>query len=418
MVRGFGFVASALMAAALSIAAARGEIPMPPDALAVAESTPPAGPMGALIGVWAHDAWQESHPAAVAIASDDGVKARVVHAYDRDHWRPLVASHHTDVGRLDGDALVVRFSSHVAVRYSPLPDGRLFGRMERRGEWHDVRYVIFDRLPVDLQTRKAELARTDARPWHMVDIPMTDPDSGRPITLKATYYPPATAGRAPLLLMNHGDVTPGHEGLVLQQGELARLFVSRGWAVLEMMRRGAGGSGGTLLPEIPRNGLPTAAYGDRRMAADFADVDAALAAARTWATVDPARILLGGFSRGGMVALEYLAAHPDAAIGALNFSGSIWGEDIERDKVRKRYTGDRLARAGTGIRKPTLWLYGDNDSYQSVPIIRQRFDGYRAAGGTGELRIYSGVPHEGHDLINRPAFWEDGVLAFLRRLSP
>jgi pimeloyl-ACP methyl ester carboxylesterase len=262
------------------------------------------------------------------------------------------------------------------------------------------------------------MARTDARPWRMVDIPMIDPESGQPITLKATYYPPAVAGRAPLLLMNHGDVTPGYEQLVLRYGELARLFVSRGWAVLEIMRRGAGGSGGTLLPELRSDSPPTVAYGDRRMAADIADVDAVLADVRTWPNIDPTHILLGGFSRGGMVALEYLAARPDAAIGALNFSGSVWAESVERDAVQGRYTGDRLARAGASIRKPTLWLYADNDPYQSEAIIRRRFDGYRAAGGTGDLRIYSGIPRDGHDLVNRPAFWEAAVLDFLRRLSP
>ena len=217
--------------------------------------------------------------------------------------------------------------------------------------------------------------------------------------------------------MNHGDVTPGYERLVQRHGELARLFVSRGWAVLELMRRGTGGSGGTLLPELRAEGPPTVAYGDRRMEADIADVDAALAAVRSWPQIDSSRILLGGQSRGGLIALEYLAARPDAAIGALNFAGAGWCEDVERATLQGRYTTDRLARAGASIRKPTWWLYADTDRCSSATLIRRSFEAYSAAGGAGQLVISSGVPGDGHGLIGHAIFWERSVLDILQRLQ-
>ena len=405
-----------LLAAIVHTVAVLGGIPLPSDVLKSTASEPVAVPWEPMVGLWAGDAWHDSRPAAVAIGSGDGVVPQVTQAYGGDRWRPMSASHHAGIGRIDGDSLVVPFSGDLEARYRPLPDGRLFGRLEHHRQRNEVSYVIFERLPAESQARAAELSRTGRRPWRMVDIPMKDPDSGRSIALKATWYPPAVSGRAPLLLMTHGDVTPGYENLVLRYGELARLFASRGWSVLQVMRRGTGGSGGTLLPEFRPEGPPTVAYGDRRMAADIADLDAVLADAQGWANVDPARILLGGFSRGGLVALEYLAVHPNAAIGAINVSGGIWCEDVERAELQGRYTGDRLATAGATIRKPTWWLYGDNDHCQSVALTRQRFEGYRAAGGTGELHIYAGVPRDGHDLINRPNLWEADMLAILQSL--
>jgi dienelactone hydrolase len=419
MVRASVLRLGATAAAMMLAATVHGEIPLPCNLPLSAGGGPAGDPARPFIGVWAHDAWSESRPAAVLVERGDrSGHLRVINAVDRDRWRPFRAGFHDSPGRVESGVLTARLSASIGARYRLLPDGRLFARLERHGVWREVRYGIFERLPAEPSARQAALARTDARPWRMVDIPMTDPDTGQRIALKATYYPATTSGPAPLLLMNHGDVTPGFESLVLRHGELARLFVSRGWAVLEMMRRGTGGSGGTLLPELRPDAPPTAAYGDRRMAADIADVDAVLAAVRSWSQIDPARILLGGQSRGGLVALEYLAARPDAAIGAINFAGGIWCEDVERRWLDGRYALDRLARAGRSIRKPTWWFYGDNDRCASVGLIRRWFDAYRAGGGTGELMLFSGVPVDGHSLYTHPVFWEHDMLAILRRLQP
>ncbi len=402
------------LAIVVTATVARAEIPLPAD-ITVRPTASTSSAESAFLGVWAHDAWNEERPAALVVQS--GASAgllRVTLAYDRDKGRPFPAGFTPSTGRVVDGELRTELSSNVSARYRVLPDGRLFGRLERRGTWHDVRYVIFDRLPAI--PHRTALTDTDARPWRMVDIPMTDPDTGRPIALKATYYPSSRRGTAPLLLMGHGDVSPGYEYLVKRHGDLARLFVSRGWAVLEMMRRGTGGSGGTLLPEFRPDSPPTAAYGDRRIAADIADVDAVVAAVRTWPDIDANRIMLSGHSRGGMIAIEYLAARPDAAIGAVNFSGGGWCEGDEQTFLEGRYTVDRFAKAGASIRKPTLWLYGDNDSCFSVPFIRRGFDAYRAAGGTGELLIYSGVPREGHDLLSHAILWEQRILDMLQRL--
>lgn len=397
--------------------AARGEIPLPAKWVSAARSGQSGGPDGRYAGLWAHDAWSESRPAAVLIdPADDGL--HVIHAYDRDVWRPFRAAFHENLGHIEGDQLVVPLSPAVSATFRLLSKDRLFGRLERRGRWRELRYAIFERIPSDLKARRDALAQTDARPWRMVDIPIADPDSGKPIIIKATYYPPTGSGPAPLLLMNHGDVTPGFEYLVQRHGELARLFASRGWAVLEMMRRGTGGSGGVLLPEFRSDGRPpSVAYGDERMAANIADVDAVLAAVRRWPQIDGSRILLGGQSRGGLVALEYLAARPGSALGAVNFAGAGWCEDVERATLQGRYTRDRLALAGTSIRQPTWWFYGDNDQCSSAAQIRSWFEVYRAAGGSGELTMFSGVPGDGHGLITHPVFWERHVLDILHRLQ-
>ncbi|WP_371734337.1 alpha/beta hydrolase family protein [Acidisphaera sp. S103] len=44
--------------------------------------------------------------------------------------------------------------------------------------------------------------------------------------------------------------------------------------------------------------------------------------AQPW--VDPRRIILVGWSRGGFLSVEYAARHPGDIAGAVNFSGGWW----------------------------------------------------------------------------------------------
>ncbi|HJQ58655.1 MAG TPA: hypothetical protein VJ890_17230 [Vineibacter sp.] len=410
-------VLAAIATLTAAAGSARAEIPVPADWIEVGATASTPAPVGPFAGLWARDAWSESRPAALAIMPGAGDAARVLHAYDADRWRPFPAGQHEAAGKIEDQRLTVTLSSSVSARYRLLPDGRLFGRMERQGTWRSLRYIILENITGNGAARRAALAETTARPWKMVELPITDPDTGTGIALTATYYPAVRSGRAPLLLMTHGDVTPGSERLVARHGELARLFVSRGWAVVEVMRRGTGGSGGKLLPEFRSDGPPTAAYGDRRMAADIADIDAALAVVRGWPQIDASSILLGGQSRGGLIALEYLAARPAAVIGAVNFAGAGWCEDVERASLQGRYTGDRLAAAGARSRGPTWWFYAESDRCSSPPLVRGWFDAYRAAGGDTELLMVGGVPGDGHGLIHHPVFWEARMLDILQRLQ-
>jgi dipeptidyl aminopeptidase/acylaminoacyl peptidase len=42
--------------------------------------------------------------------------------------------------------------------------------------------------------------------------------------------------------------------------------------------------------------------------------------------VDPARIIVAGWSRGGGLPAVYAARHPDKVAGVINFSGGWWSE--------------------------------------------------------------------------------------------
>ena len=73
------------------------------------------------------------------------------------------------------------------------------------------------------------------------------------------------------------------------------------------------------------------------------DLDAALAfvAARPWA--DPTRLLLGGMSRGGLLAVLYPSRRAVAARGVVNFAG---GWTVERCDGRTRFNEDTFAEGG------------------------------------------------------------------------
>lgn len=237
----------------------------------------------------------------------------------------------------------------------------------------------------------------------------------RELSLEAFLYRPASPGPLPVLVFNHGSTGAGRvspaDTEYYRYPEVARFFVARGWAVLIPMRRGRGASGGEYLERYDCDRAILTAGVERAVE----DLDAVLAfvAAQPWA--DPARLLLGGMSRGGLLAVVYPSRRTVAARGVISFAG---GWTVERCDGRTRFNADTFAAAGRTARLPMLWLYSENDRNYGPASVRAYHQGFVRAGGTATLEMFPPIGRDGHILLpGEVRAWESVVSEFLTRLG-
>lgn len=249
-------------------------------------------------------------------------------------------------------------------------------------------------------------------------IPLTEtiPFGGtRELRLEGFLYRPTSPGPLPVLVFNHGSTGGGRVSptttIYFKYPEVARFFVERGWAVLIPMRRGRGASGGEYLERYDCDRGILLGGVERAVA----DLDAALAyvSAQSWA--DTSRLLLGGMSRGGFLAVTYPSRRQTKARGVINFAG---GWTAERCDNAIRFNGDGFAAAGRGGTLPTLWLYSENDRNYRAGAVRSYDRAFTLAGGTAELQIFPPIGHDGHILLPGAVdVWQTAVQQFLAQIG-
>lgn len=262
------------------------------------------------------------------------------------------------------------------------------------------------------------LARQYTRVVERLPTPWTDAD-GRVQTLEAVVVRPLNAkGPLPTLIFNHGSTGAGNRPswftLTWTSPEVAQYFTSKGWQVVFPQRRGRGKSDGlydegfganraegyACQPEQSLKGLDRA----------LADLDAVMAHVRQRPDVDKTRLLVGGVSRGGLLSVAYAGARPDMFMGVVNFVGGWMGEGCKEAALINR-TG--FVR-GAAMPRPTLWLYGERDSYYSLDHSRASFEAFLASGGKGKMVSYTLPPGQnGHSIHDFPALWKEELDSYL-----
>jgi pimeloyl-ACP methyl ester carboxylesterase len=242
-------------------------------------------------------------------------------------------------------------------------------------------------------------------------------EGGKPIRLEVVIKKPSGGGPFPLLVFNHGSTGRGTEpGLFTATQvslEIADLFVNKGWMVAFPQRRGRGKSDGLydegFAPDRtqgyscdPDRSLPGA---DRALD----DIKAAVEALQQRSDVAAGPILIGGVSRGGVLAIAYAGMHPEQVLGVLNFVGGWMGEGCS---TASEINGALFQRGGK-FSRPTLWLYGQHDSYYSIEHSRSNFDAFKKAGGKGEFFEFVVPDGIGHRLVRYPNLWSGDVEKYL-----
>jgi dienelactone hydrolase len=221
-------------------------------------------------------------------------------------------------------------------------------------------------------------------------------------------------GKHPLVVLTHGssrkveehaEVTPWQE---LPQ---ALWFARRGWAVLVVVRRGYGISGGD--PDGNHAGRCPAT--DYEAAAEYSaeDLRIAIDYARELPEVDATRIVVAGVSTGGLATVALTAKAPPGVAAAINFAGGR-GSKADHDVCNPGDLVSAYRDFGKTSRIPMLWLYAENDKY-FWPELAQKFDeAFRSKGGRDQFVLAPAIGEDGHSLFRHLDAWSDTVDAFLK----
>lgn len=224
--------------------------------------------------------------------------------------------------------------------------------------------------------------------------------------LEVTVFKPPGEGPFPVVVINHGRST-GNQHLRPRWRPVwaAAEFVRRGWAVVAPMRPGFARSGGREI------GSQCNVAASGRNQADAIRRTLAWLGAQPWA--DVSRNVVMGQSHGGLATLAYgTDPHPGTRL-LVNFAGGLREEFCvgwEKALV------SAIAAYGAGVHVPSLWFYGENDSYFPPAIAQPAYQGYVRNGGPAELVAFGPFGSDAHLMFGSRAglpIWVPRVMAAL-----
>lgn len=245
-------------------------------------------------------------------------------------------------------------------------------------------------------------------------------ENGRPVTLEVVLFRPLVAGSFPTVLFHHGSTGDGTDPLLFTQTytseAVARFFTERGFLVVFAQRRGRGASDGIYDEGFTPNRSGYSCVQALTLAGfehAMADVDAIVTWVSQRSDVDPKRLISAGISRGGVLALTHAAERPGVFLAGINFVGGWLGEGCSDGPAVNRLLFQRAGRFPAS----TVWLYGENDTFYSMPHSRGNFSTFTSAGGQGTFHAYTRAAGlNGHFVINDPKLWGTDLATFVDSL--
>ena len=271
-------------------------------------------------------------------------------------------------------------------------------------------HCLFVLILVALFARQTNAQTIDASINEQV-LMLSVTENGSPLQFETTIYKPPGEGPFPLLLMNHGKER-GKPSAQKRDRFLAmgREFVRRGYAVAVPMRKGFSKSGGIYSDfgcNMHDNGI---------MQAD--DIEAALRALTKMSWVDQDRVIVAGQSYGGLATMAFGTRLFPGVRGLLNFAGGLRIDGDYCDWKAALVTA--FTRYGSRTSLPSLWFYGENDSYFDPSLAQRLQNAYQSAGGSSQLIAYGRFKLDAHGLISSrdgiPVWWPE-TERFLQRLG-
>jgi dienelactone hydrolase len=228
--------------------------------------------------------------------------------------------------------------------------------------------------------------------------------------LETTFYRPPGAGPFPVVLINHGKAAGNPHFQPRQQYAVAaREFLQRGYMVVVPMRQGFSKSTGAYIGggcNVESNGMVQAE-----------DVVAVLNYLKSVPDADTRRILVAGQSHGGLTTLAFGTLNYLGVQGLLNFAGGLRQDDCpgwQSSLVRAFHS------YGSKTVLPSLWFYGDNDSYWQPWHYKEMYQQYQAGGGKARLVAFGNFGSDAHGMFGSRAglpIWVPEVDAFLAELG-
>lgn len=232
--------------------------------------------------------------------------------------------------------------------------------------------------------------------------------------LETTIFKPNGDGPFPMVVINHGKA-PGNPYFQERSRYLmaANAFVARGYLVAVPMRRGFSKSGGGYISpgcNITSNGLMQAE-----------GIREALVTLVKRPDVDPQRIVVIGQSHGGLTTMA-LGTMPFPGVrGLINFAGGLRMENSSTYCSWEKSLADAMESYARKTTLPSLWFYGDNDSYWGAELPKVMHARYTAAGGKAKLISFGTFePGDAHGMFGHRAgldIWLKPVEEFLRSID-
>jgi dienelactone hydrolase len=213
-----------------------------------------------------------------------------------------------------------------------------------------------------------------------------------------------TAGRspAPLVIINHGSppiATDRDHRKPSACGEVARFFTARGYTVAFPLRRGYGETGGTWAETYGKCGSANFVAGGQATADDIL---AALDYLRRQPYIAQGGTVVIGQSAGGWGTLALASRSPDGIAAFINFAGGR-GATLKTDGSYGHCSPDALVKAagvfGRSTRRPTLWIYTENDLLVPKVLSDRLQAAYNAAGGQARYELLAAYGSNGHDFF-------------------
>jgi dienelactone hydrolase len=230
------------------------------------------------------------------------------------------------------------------------------------------------------------------------------------VDLETTVYKPEGDGPFPVVVINHGKASGDARFQARYRPAVAaRYFLQRGYAVVVPMRQGFSKSGGSYIGggcNVESNGRVQAE--DVKAVFDYL-------VAQPW--VDKERMLVVGQSHGGWTTLAFGPQNYPGVKGLVNFAGGLRQDTCPNWKEALAGAAAGYAR---GTRLPSLWFYGDNDSYFDPPTFHAMFDQYTAAGGQARLVAFGRFGADSHSLFGSRSgagIWQPEMTAFLASIG-
>jgi len=231
------------------------------------------------------------------------------------------------------------------------------------------------------------------------------------VRLETTLFKPDGDGPFPLVVINHGKA-PGDP--VFQERArfsfASREFVRRGYVVALPMRLGFSKSGGSYVSP----GCNIASNGEQQ--ADW--VDGVIGWLRQQPYVSPDRIVVVGQSHGGLTAMALGARNPPGVRGIVNFAGGLRFTDTRC--IWENSLAQAFARYGARSRLPSLWFYGDNDSYFPPAVWQDLLARYTGSGGSARMVAFGNFARDAHGMFAARAglaIWVPEMERFLESIG-
>ena len=243
---------------------------------------------------------------------------------------------------------------------------------------------------------------------------------GETFRLATYFFRPDGKPPFPTVIFHHGSTGRGKNPKTFIRKSpylsLSEYFLARGWAVALLSRRGRGGSDGLYDEGFKNNRAEgyscTPSITLRGFERALADVEAVTAKIRALPFVDPSRLLVGGQSRGGILAAVHAANRPSWYQGVVSFVAGWLGEYRQCPDAADVNQG-LFARAAPYPHE-ILWLHAPKDRAYSDAHVAANFGAFKDAGGQGTF--YRDLPTNiGHSLKVAIELFEPPVDAYLAR---